>query len=149
MSADVPIASSVSTNLTSVPSSGARQRPRSSLGQRLVPASSTARLMWIISAGTHTTSRPTSSPRWNSTKSVSACSHGRFRPTSSTLERRTESISRHATSTVTTIRLAGHRKKKTMSMRRTREGLSVRGTGLKPRLEPPREFTGQTTSGRN
>lgn len=149
MSADVPTASSVSINLTSVPSSGARQRPRSSLGQRLVPASSTATLMWIISAGTHTTSRPTSSPRWNSTKSVSACSRRRFRPTSSTLERRTESISRHATSTVTTIRLAGHRKKKTMNMRRTREGLSVRGTGLKPRLEPPRGFTGQTTSGRN
>lgn len=130
MSANVPTASSVSTNLISVPSSGAKQRPKSSLGQRLVPASSTATLMWIISAGTHTTSRPTSSPRWNSTKSVSACSYERFRSTSSTLERRIESISRHATSTVTTIRLASHQKKKTMSMRRTREGLSVRGTGL-------------------
>ena len=32
---------------------------------------------------------------------------------------------------------------------KSREGLSVRGTGLKPRLEPPRGFTGQTTSRRN
>ena len=32
---------------------------------------------------------------------------------------------------------------------KSREGLSVRGTGLKPRLEPPRGFTEPTTSGRN
>ncbi len=120
MSADVPTASSVSINLTSVPSSGARQRPRSSLGQRLVPASSTATLMWIISAGTHTTSRPTSSPRWNSTKSVSACCPGRYRPTSSTWGKRIGSTSSLAISIATIVHWADLPGKRTTHTQRTR-----------------------------
>ena len=102
-----------------------------------------------ISVGTPTTNRPTSPCNWNSIKSASACCHRKSKRTSSTSGRRTGILSRIVMLTVATTRLDDLPRMKTTATLRTRRGPSARGTRWRPHSEPPKGFTGQTTSGRN
>lgn len=102
-----------------------------------------------ISVGTPTTNRPTSPCNWNSIKSASACCHRKSKRTSSTSGRRTGILSRIVMLTVTTTHLDDLPRMKTTATLRTRRGPSARGTRWRPHSEPPKGFTGQTTSGRN
>ena len=75
--------------------------------------------------------------------------HRNGKRTSSTSGRRTGILSRIVMLTVTTTRLDDLPRMKTTATLRTRRGPSARGMRWRPHSEPPKGFTGQTTSGRN